>query len=1520
MKKLYALLVLLVAFSLVGIKQAVDLNNNPIQISAQSAVDDVVSVTNTQAISSDVTIENKTIFVPSDSNIDAIFEIANGATLTLKNVTFQNEGSVNNCYIYNCGKVVIDNVVFDSANNVCDILNDSDMVDCVNLLKITSDQNVKITLKKNAVYVNENSVIEGLVTLKLYDLTYADLNSSDNYIGKVLVKGNNTFAGMYLDCFKFDGAPNEASLKDKTNKDKYFQDFIGNYYIDYAGVLGDSLSNANDGIEVSYGKNLEDTNTIDSGDIILTKFSMKAKISKTMQINGCDAVDMLTMFAEDIGEDEYIYAYIGGKYATSRLFAQGLLDMGLPNCILQGGVGVVNQTSNKYYKIEEFALDNAHSLLPKNNNDYSCVGVVDFEEFEINVDIDNEISQEYFYASLRGKIEGSDYLSNYLWIISLNGKSVQVDLSSCLNVCTIVDNANFRLLQLEMPSAMDSVSISVFMQSESVITAVQTYVDVDSVEYSGVDYMLDNRFKPYYLDGENKIYLESTEYRLCKVIGDSEISCTQIIDVGNYNIYLESASDVVYAQNSHLIAITPRYLDITFGEKNFEYDGTVHSVSVEATNVLDGDEINLDIVNNENIRPGNYTISIDIDSSSKSANNYVLRNEDKNCNVYIDRGVLKRERITLDTQVIDGVDTKVTTYNGKAQTIKMIGSIEGVTTLSCMSYTDAGTYTCYPDFVIDTSLYKSVEKFAVKLVINKQILYHLDDVEIPDIYHTYNGESIKVQVSSDILNGLPEQFERRVSITGDNVSEASSTPYDVQIKFFIKEMYAKNYAINNDTKIVQIHIAQAKFDIALFKFKDKTVEFDGEGHTIDFCNDYQEIVTATMTTVEAVSCGTHTFVLQLTQVDIINYEPLPASISAILTITQKVLDTSYLQFKDRTFTYDKDNDFKMEVTGLEHYDLSVSYTYYLDDKEVQFVDVATTGAGKYRVVATFTSSDIIGGNIAHVPDMQAYLTINKQEIDFNLIVFKNQDFIYDKNVHMINEVSCPYNIDFTYSTTGEKEVGTYIVEAYPNIDEKNYTIKNARDILATMKIVKAKYDMSGIKFNGLSVTYDGLQKSVKIQGKLPTGVTCTYVNNEQINAGRYVAVAHFEGDEDNYDKISDMQCIIEISPKKVDVKLAEDTFVYTGNVIELNVVIVGGVLEGDNCQGVALNNKAVDYGSYTTQIQLNNDNYTPAKSNFSFSIKKADVDMSQVTFEDVCVTYDGNEHTPQLIGVIPSGIVPNYVMGKMVNAGEYVVYVDFSTINNNYNKPNRLTAKVTIKKKPILVEFSGYTGVIEDGNRKDIGVNFIGLVDNNFDGYKKVYSKEPITAGKYTLTVQLNDNSNYEILGVSSLVFEILTNSKSYKDDTFQMQIAGDGFSQNSEVNIVNVDKDINEQLAKEGIDSKAYKSFKIEMTNIEGVKNISVTLKTNSLNLTNGENIKLFKIQDGGLKQIECKVYNGQIVFDAIVGDEIVIVEENEKVNSRAIYIAIACSVVLVSLIAIVLIVIKKKRRKEVKFFIEDK
>ena len=99
----------------------------------------------------------------------------------------------------------------------------------------------------------------------------------------------------------------------------------------------------------------------------------------------------------------------------------------------------------------------------------------------------------------------------------------------------------------------------------------------------------------------------------------------------------------------------------------------------------------------------------------------------------------------------------------------------------------------------------------------------------------------------------------------------------------------------------------------------------------------------------------------------------------------------------------------------------------------------------------------------------------------------------------------------------------------------------------------------------------------------------------------------------------------------------------------------------------------------------------------------------------------------------------------------------------------------------------------------------------------------------------------------------------------------------------------------------------------------VSVSLKSNTLNIANSKSIKVYKITNNELTEINFDLQNNKINFVANLGDEIVVVEEKGELEKNQLLIAIVIVSALVSIGAIVYVILNRKpKKKKVDFFID--
>ena len=205
--------------------------------------------------------------------------------------------------------------------------------------------------------------------------------------------------------------------------------------------------------------------------------------------------------------------------------------------------------------------------------------------------------------------------------------------------------------------------------------------------------------------------------------------------------------------------------------------------------------------------------------------------------------------------------------------------------------------------------------------------------------------------------------------------------------------------------------------------------------------------------------------------------------------------------------------------------------------------------------------------------------------------------------------------DSTYSKEVPTAAGSYTVKAtFP--ETENYNAVTATD---DFTITKATYNMTGVKFEDASYTYDGNEKTLTISGTLPTGVTVAYENNKLTNAGSVTATAKFTiADSNNYCAIKDMTATLTITKAKPTVSISAKpdslrgggkvTLTVTGVPEEGNVIVTcDNGITVDNANGTysaVLPNRTVDYTFTLNYTGVENGNYSDATDTCTVSVTR----------------------------------------------------------------------------------------------------------------------------------------------------------------------------------------------------------------------------------------------------------------------------------------------------------------------------
>ncbi len=317
-----------------------------------------------------------------------------------------------------------------------------------------------------------------------------------------------------------------------------------------------------------------------------------------------------------------------------------------------------------------------------------------------------------------------------------------------------------------------------------------------------------------------------------------------------------------------------------------------------------------------------------------------------------------------------------------------------------------------------------------------------------------------------------------------------------------------------------------------------------------------------------------------------------------------------------------------------------------------------------------------------------------EEKDITGVEFKSSEVFFDgeeKSLEVTGKI--PDGVTVTY--TGEKGrlPGEYNFVA--TLSGKGY-----KTLTLNAKLTIKPGVIEGIAFEGETYTYDGTAKSLEIIGTLPGGVTVTYENNAQTNAGSYIVKAKMSG---AYYKETTLTAVMIIEKADITgVTFEGDTVVYNGT--EKSVLISGTLPNGVNA--TYENNTGTNVGTYTATATLTGANYTTKTLTATLIINPAEI--VGITFSGATYKYDGSVKRIEIEGTLPDDVTVSYTNNEGIEAGNYPAT---AVIKGDNYKTLTLNAILSIT-EPTPVPKQDITGITlkdgkftYDGSKKSIAVD-----------------------------------------------------------------------------------------------------------------------------------------------------------------------------------------------------------------------
>ncbi|MBQ7641147.1 MAG: InlB B-repeat-containing protein [Acholeplasmatales bacterium] len=323
-----------------------------------------------------------------------------------------------------------------------------------------------------------------------------------------------------------------------------------------------------------------------------------------------------------------------------------------------------------------------------------------------------------------------------------------------------------------------------------------------------------------------------------------------------------------------------------------------------------------------------------------------------------------------------------------------------------------------------------------------------------------------------------------------------------------------------------------------------------------------------------IEVGEHTInVLRLTNN---NYE-LDKEYSVTYKIIKLDYDMSGIKFENVELEYNGQEQ-RPTISGTLPQGLSVSYS----------AGATNVSEGTKTVTATFTSSD--DNYIAPKP-MTATITILPKVLN---VSWTNTTVDYDGKKHSPTATLSGFVGDDTATVT----ITDYGINAdtyecgIASISNKNYSVTST----VTLTINKIDYDMSDVKFENVTFTYDGLEHQQEV-----TGLSSVIgIDGISLEINEYTGVAKnvsdsgvectvsFKTSSPNYNVPNDMTCIINITPITVDLSIKLDT----------NSSVVASTQSWNNCYSISTTYDGLEH---TVIIGYDSKNIVSG-DNVSFSI------------------------------------------------------------------------------------------------------------------------------------------------------------------------------------------------------------------------------------------------------------------------------------------------------------------------------
>lgn len=676
---------------------------------------------------------------------------------------------------------------------------------------------------------------------------------------------------------------------------------------------------------------------------------------------------------------------------------------------------------------------------------------------------------------------------------------------------------------------------------------------------------------------------------------------------------------------------------------------------------------------------------------------------------------------------------KNVTYNGEEHSIYVTGAPDGTnieyidtngkTYVDKYVQTDVGTYEVTAKLTKDG--YKETILKANLVISKKNHVFNFNDFS-----KEYDGQPIDVSLKTN----LDVKYEYYSGNT-----KLDKAPVNVGV-YTVKAIFAgdkNNSAFELTAKYI---ILEADVKLVL---NNKTVYYTGLPQTIEVENniDVTYEYYSGNTKLDGAPVDAGKYIVKAIYAGDDNHEAKTAE--AILTI-EKAKTVISVSKKEITVDYGKAYSINASVSN----GATPTITYNTTDGKVP------VNVGEYIATISYAGDD----NHEKAEDLLVKIIIQSADVELKL---DNKTVTYDGNAHEVS-IDTPLDIVYEYYLGETKlssapvNAGVYTVKAIYAGDENH----EAKTVEATLTIQKAtpKLDV-----RNLEVTYDGNEHPVVAElsnGATPTITYNTTDGKAPINAGEYTAVVSYAGDE-NHNCINDVTVNIVIKKVVLTLTTSDDIeVIYDGNPHGITALLSNGsvpTIVYNTADGKA----PCEIGEYTATVSFEgNINFEPVETKVvNIVITKAKYDMSNVKFEDLTVTYTGEEYELVINGELPEGVTVSYKDNKATNVGTYTAVAEFTYDEVNYEAIQNKTATLIIEKAVVSINAEDISVKYEEEYEVTYVCDYLCRIEYYKDNV--LLAEKPTEMGGYTAKIVFDETENYK---GSSKTISITINNPDYQN------------------------------------------------------------------------------------------------------------------------------------------------------------